>query len=75
MTKQQRNLMDTIWEDGEVLDQWSTDENDEGETESNGGQEALVLYNGIKYLVELNWDDEPRRFSKYHSEVPFFGYW
>jgi hypothetical protein len=40
--------------DGEILDSWVVDAS---QTESNSGEEHLVVFDGEYYVIETNWDD------------------
>jgi len=46
-----------VFNNGEEISSWICDLNDEGEMESNGGQEFLFIYLGKPYTIQVSWDD------------------
>jgi hypothetical protein len=48
-----------VWEEGEKVDDWACDWDPEEQIcRSNGGIENIVLFEGKKYSIVSNWDDE-----------------
>lgn len=47
-----------IYDEGEVIDHWPCDMGYDGELESNGSRESLVLYKGEYYFIATTWEDD-----------------
>jgi len=74
MTKNQtmtcKALTAHIIEEGNLIDRWPCDVNEENEMQSNGSQEFLYEYNGNKYCVWMDWNDNPILPDEILSPIP-----
>jgi len=60
-----------ILDNGEILDSWPIDMNPEtGESESNGGQEFKVKYEGQIYIVQTDWENNAYTYIDYSEFMP-----
>ncbi|MCK9429458.1 MAG: hypothetical protein M0R17_05600 [Candidatus Omnitrophica bacterium] len=53
-----------VFNNGEEISSWLIDENEEGELESNAGQEFLFLYSKEVYILKTDLDDNLRNPNK-----------
>lgn len=58
-----------VFDKGEVLEHYPCDVNQNKEVETNGSIENVVLFNGKKYCIITDWDNNVRWCDEIAEEV------